>query len=137
MPDLSRARLQDLIKSGDALLNGKASKPSYELRAGDRIVLTIPEPASTEVVAQDIPIDVLYEDADLIVINKASGLFLKRPEAASCKSVGQGCSNALQRSATLVTVGVSPRPLGGEKSAPKGRPQCSSFAQRVSPIRGC
>lgn len=72
--DLSRSRLQDLIRDGQVKVNGKGSKPSYELRAGDKIDLTIPEPASTEVVAQDIPIDVLYEDADLIVINKASGL---------------------------------------------------------------
>ena len=72
--ELSRSRLQDLIRDGQVQVNGNPSKPSYELRAGDRIVLTVPEPASTEVVAQDIPIDVLYEDADLIVINKASGL---------------------------------------------------------------
>ena len=72
--DLSRSRLQDLIRDGQVQVNGKASKPSYELRAGDKIELTIPPPASTEVLAQDIPIDVLYEDADLIVINKASGI---------------------------------------------------------------
>lgn len=74
VPDLSRARLQDLIKSGDALLNGKASKPSAELKAGDRITLTVPEPKEVQVEAQDIPLDVLYEDADILVLNKASGL---------------------------------------------------------------
>lgn len=74
MPEMSRSRLQDLIKEGLVLVNDKKYKPSAELRAGDKIAVTIPEPVSTEVVAQDIPIDVLYEDADLIVINKASGL---------------------------------------------------------------
>ncbi|MBL9146625.1 MAG: RluA family pseudouridine synthase [Verrucomicrobiaceae bacterium] len=74
LPEMSRSRLQDLIKEGLVLVNDKKIKPSAELRAGDKISLTIPEPVSTEVVAQDIPIDVLYEDADLIVINKASGI---------------------------------------------------------------
>lgn len=74
LPELSRSRLQDLIKEGLITVNGKASKPSAELRTGDKIEVTIPEPVSTEVVAQDIPLQVLYEDQDLIVINKASGL---------------------------------------------------------------
>ncbi len=72
--DMSRSRLQDLIRDGMVRVNGKASKPSHELRAGDKVELTIPAPVSTEVVAQDIPIHVLYEDADLIVINKDSGI---------------------------------------------------------------
>lgn len=74
VPDLSRARLQDLIKSGDALLNGKPSKPSAELKTGDRIDLSVPEPKEVQVEAQDIPLDVLYEDADILVLNKTSGL---------------------------------------------------------------
>lgn len=74
LAEMSRSRLQDLIKDGLVLVNDKKAKPSAELRVGDKISVTIPEPVSTEVVAQDIPIDVLYEDADLIVINKASGL---------------------------------------------------------------
>jgi 23S rRNA pseudouridine1911/1915/1917 synthase len=75
LPEMSRARLQALTKEGGLLLNGKAmSKPGYELRVGDRLQLTIPEPKSTEVVAQDIPLDVLYEDSDIVVINKQNGL---------------------------------------------------------------
>jgi 23S rRNA pseudouridine1911/1915/1917 synthase len=75
LPDFSRARLQALIKEEGLILNGRAMlKPGYELRAGDRLVLTVPEPKSTEVVAQDIPLDILYEDADIVVLNKQSGL---------------------------------------------------------------
>ncbi len=74
MPELSRSRLQDLIKSGLVLVNGKPSKPSAELRIGDKISVTIPEPKSTAVVAQDIPIKVLFEDEHLIVIDKDPGI---------------------------------------------------------------
>jgi 23S rRNA pseudouridine1911/1915/1917 synthase len=74
VPDLSRARLQDLIKSGHVTVNGRSSKPSAELKAGDQIQLTIPAPTEVQVQAQDIPLDVLYEDADILVLNKASGL---------------------------------------------------------------
>lgn len=74
LPELSRARVQDLIKDGHVLVNGRVIKPSGELRAGDKIELTIPEPQSTDVVAQDIPLQVLFEDEHLIVINKDSGI---------------------------------------------------------------
>ena len=74
MPDLSRSRLQDLIREEHARLNEHAAKPSATLRAGDQIVIEIPAPVSVEVKAQDIPIDVLYEDSDIIVINKSPGL---------------------------------------------------------------
>ena len=73
--DMSRSRLQDLIKDGHVLLNTRpALKPSYELRAGDRLVLVVPPPVDVSVQAQDIPLDVLFEDEHIVVINKASGL---------------------------------------------------------------
>ena len=74
VPDLSRARLQDLIKAGDVQLNGRTSKPSAELRSGDQVTLEIPAPQEVAVEAQDIPLDVLYEDSDILVLNKSSGL---------------------------------------------------------------
>ncbi len=72
--DLSRARLQDLIKGGHVLVNGRASKPSAELRSGDAVSLVVPAPAEVAVAAQDIPLTVMYEDADILVLDKASGL---------------------------------------------------------------
>ena len=74
LPELSRARLQSLIRDGHALLNGKPSKPGAALKSGDRIHLTIPDPEPVGLVAQDIPLDVLFEDEDLLVINKPTGL---------------------------------------------------------------
>ena len=71
---MSRARIQDLIKSGHVTLNGSATKASARLRSGDAVVLTEPPPVPTETVAEEIALDVLFEDDDLIVINKPAGL---------------------------------------------------------------
>lgn len=74
LTDISRSRLQDLIRDGHATLNARTAKPSAELKVGDCIALAIPEAVPVEVKAQNIPIDVLYEDTDIIVINKSPGL---------------------------------------------------------------
>jgi 23S rRNA pseudouridine1911/1915/1917 synthase len=74
LTDMSRTRLQALIKDGNILLNGSAAKPNTPLKQGDTITMEIPEPEPTEVVAQAIPLDVLFEDEHLIVINKAEGM---------------------------------------------------------------
>ncbi len=74
LPDLSRSRLQDLIRDGHVTLNGRPAKASTALKAGDAVVLTIPEAAPVEVVAQDIPLEILFEDKDILVLNKPPGL---------------------------------------------------------------
>ena len=71
---LSRVRIQDLIKAGHVTLNGIAAKASARLRVGDAITLHEPPPVATETVAEEIALDVLFEDDDLIVINKPAGL---------------------------------------------------------------
>jgi 23S rRNA pseudouridine1911/1915/1917 synthase len=73
--DLSRSRLQDLIKEGHVTLNDKPAKSSAHLKIGDRIRVTIPEVVAVAgVAAQDIPFEVLFEDASILVLNKPSGL---------------------------------------------------------------
>ncbi|MFH0878897.1 MAG: RluA family pseudouridine synthase [Lentisphaerota bacterium] len=71
---LSRSRLQDLIRGGHILVNGQGRKPHSLLKPGDRISVTIPPVKKIGLEPQDIPLDVLYEDADLIVVNKPPGL---------------------------------------------------------------
>jgi len=71
---LSRSRLQDLIKAGHVTLNGRATKASTRLRAGDTISLAEPPPVATDTLAEDIALDVLFEDDDLIVLNKPPGM---------------------------------------------------------------
>jgi len=74
LPELTRGRIQALLKSGDITVNANSCKPKYTVLAGDEIVINIPEPQTEEALAEDIPLEVLYEDEDIIVINKASGL---------------------------------------------------------------
>ncbi|MBQ4614552.1 MAG: RluA family pseudouridine synthase [Akkermansia sp.] len=74
LPDLSRARIQALIKTGDILVNGKTTKAKTPIEFGMTIEVNIPEPEPAEAQPQDIPISVLYEDKDVIVIDKESGM---------------------------------------------------------------
>lgn len=73
-PDLSRAFLQTLVADGMVEVNGKARKANYAVKLSDTVTLEIPPPAPTEVVGEDIPLDVLYEDEDVLVINKPAGM---------------------------------------------------------------
>lgn len=72
--DWSRARLQRLIEDGEVLVNGHAAKPSYKLRAGDEIEAELTPPPATAFTPENIPLDIIYEDADLVVVNKPAGL---------------------------------------------------------------
>ncbi len=74
IPELSRARIQALIKSGDILLDGRVTKAKTPVERGMRLTVEIPDPEPAEAAPQDIPISVLYEDADVVVVNKESGM---------------------------------------------------------------
>ncbi len=68
--NFSRVMLQEIIKAGGVKVNGKVIKPSFKLSPGDKIKLTLPEVPSKEILAQDIPLNIIYEDEDIIVLNK-------------------------------------------------------------------
>ncbi len=70
MPDYTRSFLQKLIKEGDVLVNGQPVKSNYKLSTDDRISVEIPEMKDPEILAEDIPLDILYEDSDIIIVNK-------------------------------------------------------------------
>src|SRR5689334_24356709 len=70
----SRARLQRLIEAEDVLVNGKSVKPSYKLREHDELEVELIAPASTNFVPEPIPIDIVYEDEAIVVVNKPAGL---------------------------------------------------------------
>ena len=73
-PDTSRGALQRFIQDGHVLVNGKPVKATHHPRAGEEIIITWPEPEPAEAHPENIPLDVLYEDDRLLVINKPAGL---------------------------------------------------------------
>ncbi len=75
-PDLSRTRVQELIDSADILVNGKPAKVSYRLRGGERITVTAESRPPIRAEAESIPLDILYEDADVVAINKPAGMIV-------------------------------------------------------------
>ncbi|MCM3698470.1 RluA family pseudouridine synthase [Paenibacillus macerans] len=72
--DISRSQIQLWIEAGNLVVNDTPVKANYKLAEGDRVVLTIPEPEPVEIVPEDIPLDIYYEDSDVIVVNKARGM---------------------------------------------------------------
>lgn len=70
MPELSRSHIQKLIKDGNILVNQKPVKANYRLSYDDVIKVTLPELKEPEIVAEELPLDVLYEDSDIIIVNK-------------------------------------------------------------------
>ncbi len=74
LPDVSRSQLKKLINSGRITLNGVSTKASNKLKGGELIQIDLPDPEPTEALPEPIPLDVLYEDQDLIVINKPAGM---------------------------------------------------------------
>ena len=73
-PDLTRSAAQKLMDQGAVTRNGKPGKKNDKLNPGDAIEVTIPEPKAVDIVAKDIPLDIVYEDEDVVVINKPKGL---------------------------------------------------------------
>ena len=74
LADLSRSYIQKLLKDGAVSVNGRFVKPNYKVARGDEIVLRIPEPEVLDVLPENIPLDILYEDDDILVVNKPKGM---------------------------------------------------------------
>ena len=79
-PDISRSKIQSLIKSGAVKINGSDKKPSYILKEYDKIEFEIPEVEKLTIKPQNIPLDIVYEDENMLVVNKPSGM-LTHPTA--------------------------------------------------------
>lgn len=73
-PDFSRSYLQKLLKEQAVSVNGKAVKANYKVQSRDRIILEIPEAEKADILPEDIPLDILYEDDYLLVVNKPKGM---------------------------------------------------------------
>lgn len=74
--DMSRTQIQQLIRQQHVKINGNIIKASYKVEAGDQCEVSIPEPESTDILPENIPLDIVYEDSDVVVVNKPSGMIV-------------------------------------------------------------
>jgi 23S rRNA pseudouridine1911/1915/1917 synthase len=74
LQDISRTRIQRAIEDGDILVNQRVAKPGYRLRDGDSIEIDLPEPPPVELSPEAVPLNIVYEDGDLIVVDKPAGM---------------------------------------------------------------
>ncbi|HXR38073.1 MAG TPA: RluA family pseudouridine synthase [Terracidiphilus sp.] len=110
---VSRSRVQLLIDQGDVLVNGEREKASMKLRGGERITVTgEPHPAPLKATAEDIPLDVVYEDADLAVVNKPAGMMVHAGSGQNedARSKGTLVNALLYRFKKLSSTGGDLRP---------------------------
>src|SRR5664279_1223866 len=110
---VSRSRVQMLMDQGNVLVNGEREKVSLKLRGGEQIVLTgEPHPAPLKSTAEDIPLDVVFEDADLAVVNKPAGMMVHAGagENDDARSRGTLVNALLHRFKSLSATGGDLRP---------------------------
>ncbi len=99
VPDLSRVAIQRLIEEGKIVVNGKKVKSSYQTEMGDEVTLVREEPKETTLEAEEIPLDIVYEDNDILVVNKQKGLVVHpgngNPNGTLVNAVMAYCKDSL------------------------------------------
>lgn len=97
--DITRTSAQRLIEDGNILVNGKNTKVSYKIQENDKISVEIPEPKQIELKAQNIPIEIIYEDSDIIVVNKPKGMVVHpangNPDGTLVNAIMAICKDSL------------------------------------------
>ena len=73
-PDLTRSRIQGLISEGNITVNGRTVKANYKVRENDRIDILIPNAVPADIPAENIPLNIIYEDDDILIVNKPKGM---------------------------------------------------------------
>ena len=105
LPDMTRSAAQRLLEEGRIVIGGKAPAKNYKLTGAETVEVTLPEPQAVDVVPQDIPLDIVYEDADVIVVNKPKGMVVHP---------APGHSDGTLVNALLYHCGESLSGIGGE-----------------------
>ena len=97
--NLSRTNVQRLIEEGNILVNGQKKKISYKVQIGDNIEINIPEAKETSIKAENIPVEVVYEDNDIIVVNKPKGMVVHpangNPDGTLVNAIMAMCKGSL------------------------------------------
>ena len=99
VPELTRSAAQKLIEDGAVTVNGRAAKKNRVLAAGETVAVTLPAPEEVDLAPQDIPLDVVYEDGDVIVVNKPKGLVVHpaagHPDGTLVNALLHHCGDSL------------------------------------------
>ncbi len=107
---LSRSAAVKLIEEGSVALNGTPAPKNYRMREGDRVEVTLPEPEPMEAIPQDIPIDVVYEDDDLIAVNKPVGMVVHpaagNPDGTLVNALLHHCKGSLSGVGGVIRPGI-------------------------------
>jgi 23S rRNA pseudouridine1911/1915/1917 synthase len=97
--ELSRTMIKKLIESNNILVNDKSEKVSYKVQANDNISIDVPKAKETKLKAQEIPLDIIYEDSDIIVVNKPKGMVVHpangNPDGTLVNAILSICKNSL------------------------------------------
>ena len=97
--DISRTMVQKLIEEGNVLVNEKEKKISYKVQIGDNIKINIPKPQETNIKPENIPIEIIYEDNDIIVVNKPKGMVVHpangNPDGTLVNAIMSICKGSL------------------------------------------
>ena len=97
--DISRTMVQKLIENGNILVNGKKEKASYKIQLNDKIEINMPKPKEVDIKPQDIPIEIVYEDDDIVVVNKPKGLVVHpangNPDGTLVNAIMAKCKTSL------------------------------------------
>ena len=97
--DISRVAIQRLIETGKILVNGKKVKASYKVQVNDKITMEEEKAVEVELKAQDIPVEIIYEDRDIIVVNKPKGMVVHpangNPDGTLVNAIMAICKDSL------------------------------------------
>ena len=97
--NMSRTNIQRLIEEGNVLVNGQKKKISYKVQMGDNIEINIPEAKETNIRAENIPLEIVYEDKDIIVVNKPKGMVVHpangNPDGTLVNAIMNICKDSL------------------------------------------
>ena len=129
---LSRSALQALVADGHVLCNGRLVAKSLKLKAGDTIVLEIPDAKHIEAVPQDIPLEIVYEDEHLLVVNKPKGMVVHpapgNPDGTLVNALLWHCKGSLSGIGGEIRPGIVHR-----TSAFPSRWRCTVWNARIAP----
>ena len=108
--NLSRAQVQRLIDENNILVNGKIAKASYKVNTGDIITISYEEPKEVEIKEENIPLDIIYEDNDILAINKQKGLVVHpgngNPDGTLVNAIMYHCKDSLSGIGGVVRPGI-------------------------------